>query len=291
MKRVMAFGIILVVLIIILIVYLNIFRQVDKDRLVLSGVVEAEEHDIAFRISGLITDIFYNEGDLIDSGSTVAELDKSELEALFDQTNKSYEAAIAAITSLRISLETINRNLDKIETLKQSGAATQSQYDDLFDQKRQVRAQLEHAIKAKDAVKAAVDMARVRLDYAVLTSYSKGTVISRMNQPGEVVMPGAPVIIISDLDDLTIKVYLPEIYLGKIKLGQNVKIQIDSHPDKFFPGVIKHISDKAEFTPKNIQTKEERVKQVFAVEIASDSHGGILKPGLPCDVVISIQQE
>jgi len=104
-------------------------------------------------------------------------------------------------------------------------------------------------------------------------------------------MPGAAVITIADLDDLTIKVFLPEIHLGTVKLGQEVEIQIDSHPERSFPGVIKHISDKAEFTPKNIQTKEERVKQVFAIEISSSSHNGILKPGLPCDVVISLRQD
>jgi len=291
LKRVFVFGIIFVVLFAILVIYITVSRQVDTDKLVLSGMVEAEELNISFRISGLITNIYFNEGAIVDSGSVVAELDQSELKAALDQAGKNYEAARAAITNLEVRIETINRNLNKIKTLIPSGAATQSKYDDLFDQKRQVEAQLEFSRKNLEAAKAAVDIARIRLEYAVLTSYSDGAVLSRMFEPGEVVMPGAPVITIADLDDLTIKVFLPEIHLGTVKLGQQVEIQIDSHPDRSFPGVIKHISDKAEFTPKNIQTKEERVKQVFAIEISSTSHGGILKPGLPCDVVISLHQD
>jgi len=291
LKRVFVFGIIFIVLFAILIIYITVSRQVDTDKLALSGMVEAEELNISFRISGLITNMYFNEGAIVDSGSVVAELDQSELKAALDQAGKNYEAARAAITNLEVKIETIDRNLNKIKTLIPGGAATQSQYDDLFDQKRQVEAQLEFSRKNLEAAKAAVDMARIRLEYAVLTSYSDGAVLSRMFKPGEVVMPGAPVITIADLDDLTIKVFLPEIHLGTVKLGQKVEIQIDSHPGQSFPGVIKHISDKAEFTPKNIQTKEERVKQVFAVEIFSTSQGGILKPGLPCDVVISLRQK
>jgi len=291
LKRVFVFGILFILLFAILIIYITVSRKVDTGKLTLSGVVEAEELDISFRISGLITDIYFKEGDTVDSGSIVAELDQGELRAAFDQASKNHEAAKAAITSLEVNIETVDRNLNKIKRLIPSGAATQSQYDDLFDQKRQAEAQLEFSRKNLGAAKAAVDMARIRLEYAVLTSYTSGTVLSRMFEPGEVVMPGAAVITIADLDDLTIKVFLPEIHLGTVKLGQEVEIQIDSHPERSFPGVIKHISDKAEFTPKNIQTKEERVKQVFAIEISSSSHNGILKPGLPCDVVISLRQD
>lgn len=289
MKRAIVFGILFIVLIAVLVIYLNLSRRIDSNQLVLSGVIEAVEHDLSFRISGLITEIFYDEGNFIDSVSVVAVLDTSELVATADQTHKNYEAAKASLTQLEVQLETTQRNLTKIEQLLPTGAATQSQYDDLADQKRQLKAQLEFAQKNLEAVKATVDLAEIRLDYAVLKSLTKGKLIARMYEPGEVVMPGAPVVTIADLDDLTVKVYLPEIYLGMIKLGQDVTIQIDSHPQRSFSGRVRYISDKAEFTPKNIQTKEERVKQVFAIKVSSSSHGGILKPGLPCDVIIPLQ--
>ncbi len=276
-------------MLVILVFYLNISRRTDTGKLVLSGVVEAEEHDLSFRIPGQINSILFDEGDFVDSGTVIAELDKNELEAVYNQAKKNYEASEAAIAQQEISLETIERNLAKIESLVTTGAATQTQHEDLFDQKRQAEAMLEHSRKKLEAIQAAVDLARIRLEYATLIATVKGTVLSRLYEPGEIVMAGSPVVILADLYNLTIRVYLPEIYLGKIRLGQDVFIQIDSHPDTLFPGRIEYISDKAEFTPKNIQTKKERVKQVFAVKISTDSQGGILKPGLPCDVLISVQ--
>lgn len=288
MRRVLIFGILFIILIAILLIYLNYSRQVDMGKLVLSGVIEAEEVDLSFRISGVLNNINFDKGDYVDSGAVAARLEQSELNAALNQAQKNYQASKAAITSVEVNLETVIRNLDKIEKLIPTGAAAQSQYDDLNDKRRQFEAQLDYSRKSLEAAQSSVDMARIRHDYSVLSTSTSGTVLSRMYEPGEVVMPGAPVLTIADLDDLTIRVYLPEIYLGKIKLGQKAAILIDSHPDKTFPGVVVYISDKAEFTPKNIQTKEDRVKQVFAVEISSDSHDGVLKPGLPCDVVITL---
>jgi HlyD family secretion protein len=291
LKRVYLFAILFVSLLIILIVYLNVSRRIDQNTLLLSGVIEAEEYELSFRIPGLIDAIYYDEADVIDSGAVVAELDKREPETALKQAEKNHEAAGSAVSSFAVNLETIERNLNKLKALLSTGAATQSQYDDLFDQKRQVEAQLHNAQKMMEAAGAAVDMARIKYEYSVLKSYIKGTVLFRMYQPGEIVMAGSPVITLSDLDRLTLKVYLPEKYLGKVKLGQAVNIRIDSYPDRKFPGQIEYIADKAEFTPKNIQTREERVKQVFAVEIASDSQGGVLKPGLPADVIIELVNE
>ncbi|MCP4580044.1 MAG: efflux RND transporter periplasmic adaptor subunit [candidate division Zixibacteria bacterium] len=289
MKRVLIFAIIFIVLLIVLISYLVQSRKVDTGKLTLSGIVEAKQSDLAFRIPGQINSIHYDEGDFIDSGTVVAELDKSELEAVVDQVIKNFEAVRAGIVQLEISRETMARNLAKIESLIPTGAATRTQYDDMFDQKRQVEAQLEAARKNLEAVKASVNLAKIRLAYTTLASTTSGTVLIRAFEPGEVVNAGMPVLTLADLDNMSITVYLPEKYLGKVKLGHDVKIMIDSHPDNTFSGKIKYISDKAEFTPKNIQTRAERVKQVFEIKVSSGSHGGILKPGLPCDVEVGLE--
>jgi HlyD family secretion protein len=288
LKRVFAFIIIFVVLVVILMVYLGISRHEDEGKIILSGVVEATEYDLSFRIAGQIKSINYDEGDLIDSGVVASELDKEELTKAVDQANKNYESVRASISQLEVSLETVNRNLTKINSLLPTGAATQTQYDDLADQKRQLEAQLTSTRKNLEAVKAGVEMAQIRLSYADLLNLQGGMVLARMYEPGEVVMAGSPVLTIADLNNLTIRVYLPEIYLGKVRLGQEVKISIDSHPNETFTGRIKYISDKAEFTPKNVQTKAERVKQVFALDIQTTSHDGIFKPGLPCDLEIAV---
>jgi len=290
LKRVIVFAVVFVVLLCVLITYLVLSRRVDTSKLILSGIVEADQNDLSFRIPGKISGIYFDEGDYVDSGKVVAELDNSELAAVVDQAEKSYEAARAGIVQLEVSLETITRNLGKIKSLIPSGAATQSQYDDLFDQKRQVEAQLNYSRKNLEALKASVELARIRLSYSSLTSSDKGTVLTRMYEPGEVINAGSPVLTLADLEKVNIIVYLPEIDLGKIKLSQEVEILVDSHPNQGFPGKIEYISDKAEFTPKNIQTKAERIKQVFEIKVTSDSHNGILKPGLPCDVIVHFNQ-
>ena len=289
MRRVIVFAIVFIVLLGTLIVYLQISRQEDTDKLILSGVVESVQHDLSFRISGLLTNISYDEGDLIDSGAIVAVLDSSELVAAADQAVKNYQATKANIGQLNVQLEMNARNLKNSKELLKSGAANQNLVDDLTDQRKQLHAQLEFATKSLEAQKALVDLAAIRKGYTRLVSPIKGKAISRQYQPGEITMPGSPVITLADLDNLTIKVYLPEMYLGKIRLGQAVAIQVDSYPGQDFPGKVDYIADQAEFTPKNVQTKQERVKQVFAVKIACSGKDGILKPGLPCDVIIPLK--
>jgi HlyD family secretion protein len=288
LKRVAVFAIIFIVLLAILITYLTLSRRKDPNHLLLSGVVESVQHDLSFRMPGLITKINCDEGDLVDSGAVIAVLDSNEVVASVDQVWKSYQATKANIGQISVQLSMVNRNLNKVKELLKTGAANQTQFDDLSDQKRQLQAQLEYANKNLESQQAMVDLASIRKGYTVLVSPIKGKVISRQYEPGEVAVTGSPVVSIADLDNLTIKVYLPESYLGRIQLGKEVSIEIDSHPGKTFPGKITFISDKAEFTPKNVQTKEERVKQVFALKIACNSQGGTLKPGLPCDVIIPL---
>jgi HlyD family secretion protein len=289
-KRVLIFAIVLVVLIAVLVVYLNMSRREESSKLVLSGVVEATESDLSFRIPGKIVSINYDKSDLIDSGAVVATLDDSDLMVVVKQTQDAYEAGKANIKQLEVSLGTIERNLGKLKELVPSGAATQAQLDDLTDSKRQAEAQLQYARKNLQVLEANIEMAKIKLSYTELLSPLTGTVLDRMYEPGEVIQVGSPVLTMANLDDLKIKVYVPELYLGKVKLGQEVSIYIDSQPDKPFKGKIKRIYDKAEFTPKNIQTRAERVKEVFALEIGSSSHSGMLKPGLPCDVDIPLNQ-
>lgn len=288
MKRVLIFAVVLVVLIAVLVIYLTITRHEEMTELVLSGVVEAVESDLSFRMAGKIIAINYDKSDHIDSGAVVAFLDDSELALAVKQAEDTYAAAQAAIVRQEVGLGTIERNLKKFKDLVPSGAATQSQYDDLSDSKREADAQLQYSRKNLQALQANIEMAGIRLSYATLTSPLAGTVLDRMYEPGEVVVAGSPILTMANLDDLKIKVYVPELYLGQVKLGREVKIYVDSQPEKPFTAKITKIYDKAEFTPKNIQTREERVKEVFAIEIATTSYNGMLKPGLPCDVEIPL---
>lgn len=138
-----------------------------------------------------------------------------------------------------------------------------------------------------EQAKAALDAANYQLSrYRILTP-SNGTIIGVNVNPGEWVNPGASVITLTDLNKLWITIFIPEADIGKIKLGQEVKIKVDSFPKENFNGTITKIANEAEFTPKNVQTKEERVKTVFAVKVSIDKTNGKLKPGMPADVEIA----
>jgi multidrug resistance efflux pump len=97
-------------------------------------------------------------------------------------------------------------------------------------------------------------------------------------------VPGAALFTLADLDQVTLTVYVPEAELGKVALGQEVEVTVDAY-DQVFPGQVTHIASQAEFTPKNVQTQEERVHMVFAVKIRLDNPDHQLKPGMPADAV------
>jgi len=124
----------------------------------------------------------------------------------------------------------------------------------------------------------------VQLERTVLRAPVAGTVLSRTTDPGEVLPVGAVALTLGLLDDLTITVYLPEDRYGAVGLGDPVRITVDSFPGESFEGRVLRIADRAEFTPRNVQTEAGRRTTVFAVEIAIDNPAGLLKPGMPADV-------
>jgi multidrug resistance efflux pump len=92
---------------------------------------------------------------------------------------------------------------------------------------------------------------------------------------------------LADLEQLTLTIYIPEDQLGWVQIGQPVSVTVDAYPDRVFVGTVTHIASEAEFTPKNVQTREERVSMVFAVKVALSNKDHALKPGMPADAVVS----
>jgi multidrug resistance efflux pump len=111
-----------------------------------------------------------------------------------------------------------------------------------------------------------------------------GIVLDRIIEPGEFASPGSPVLVVSNLDDLTLTIYVQEDRYGKFALGQTYTVTVDSFPNEKFSGVVSHIADEAEFTPRNVQTIESRKNTVFAIKLDLKPSDGKLKPGMPADV-------
>jgi len=115
-----------------------------------------------------------------------------------------------------------------------------------------------------------------------------GVIASRVVEAGEIAAPGAPLLTIADLSEVTLTVYVPETQIGRVGLGQEAIATVDSYPGQGFVGQVIHIADQAEFTPRNVQTKEERVNTVFAVKIALPNPEQRLKPGMPADALLQM---
>lgn len=135
------------------------------------------------------------------------------------------------------------------------------------------------------AAQATVDLLAAQIRRQTLTAPIEGVILARAIEPGEVAAPGATLLLIGQLDDLTLTVYVPEDQYGQIELDQTATLTADSFPGATFTGMVHHIADQAEFTPRNVQTAEGRASTVYAIELMVLDESGRLKPGMPVDVV------
>ncbi len=145
--------------------------------------------------------------------------------------------------------------------------------------------------QAKTSVNEAMErlnQAKQQLSYTELFAPMDGTILSRSADPGEFLNPSTPVVTLGDLTHPWLRAYVNETDLGRLKLKDKVKVKTDSFPDKTYDGVLSFISSQAEFTPKSVQTFEERVKLMFRIKIELSNPNQELKPGMPADALIEI---
>jgi len=147
---------------------------------------------------------------------------------------------------------------------------------------------------ARQRLQAQAQLAEQRshvVDFAIHSPIA-GTILTRTVERGERVSEGTPLFTLVDLDRLYVKIYVPEPSIGKVALGQEARVYVDAYPGRAFAARVSRVSQEAEFTPKNVETREERVKLVFAVEVAlTENPGGVLKPGMPADAVVRTQAD
>ncbi len=130
---------------------------------------------------------------------------------------------------------------------------------------------------------AALELVEIQLDKTVVTAPTAGVVLARNVTPGETIGPGVTVLIIGQLDEVELTVYVPENQYGRVKLSQRVAVRVNSFPDQAFEGTVTSISDQAVFTPRNVQTAEGRSSTVYGVVIRVPNPEHRLKPGMPAD--------
>jgi HlyD family secretion protein len=223
---------------------------------------------------------------------TVAQTVVDKAQLAVDALQESYDALSAGAQDSPNG-KALKQQLDQAQATL---ANAQAQYDlakagarpqQLAAAKAQVaaaQAQVEATQGQVDAAQAALNVLDVQISKLSLTAPVDGVVLSRAIEPGEVASPGAALLVIGQLDDLTITVYVPEGLYGNIRLGQSATVLVDSFPGQSFPATVAQIADQAEFTPRNVQTAEGRKTTVYAVKLSIDNPEGKLKPGMPADV-------
>jgi HlyD family secretion protein len=148
------------------------------------------------------------------------------------------------------------------------------------------REDIEQAQAHFDQARQSLALAETRLGYATLLSPMSGVVLSKSIEPGEYVSPGTPIVTVADLVNVWLRAYVNEADLGRVRLGQRVRVTTDTYPGKVYDGRVSFISSQAEFTPKSVQTQKVRVKLVYRIKIDISNPNMELKPGMPADAEI-----
>jgi HlyD family secretion protein len=300
----------------------------DHKGIFVSGNIEATEVDLSFRISGQIKTLCISEGDRVEQGQVIATLDtdtllaqkaaaeaelattRATLDQLEEGTRKEQiEAARAALKGAESKLKNAKDEYERYRHLYEERVVSSSQFDvketsykvalEDFNNASQKLLELETGPREQEIRvgrsrlnRAQADLKKLDLDidHSTLSSTVSGVVLVKANELGEVVLPGATVATVAAIDEVWLKGYVSEKDLGKVKLGQKAEITTDSFPDKVYTGTVTFISSRAEFTPKNVQTKEERVKQVYRTKITIPNLRQELKIGMPAEGYILIDE-
>ncbi len=220
-----------------------------------------------------------------------------------DRAKTAYDAAVAqarsaeeAVRQARSLLSTAEANRMQVaireqDVLASRAAVSQAQaalrnaqtgYSVVAQRRQDVAA----ARAALAQAKANLQYLEVLAGYTTLTAPTDGIVLTKNVEQGEVVAAGTPVYTLVDPGDMWLRVFIPESQIGRVHVGQRAQVTVDAFPGRAFPGRVVEISSQAEFTPGNVQTKEDRVKLVFGVKIRLDNRDGSLKPGMPADATI-----
>jgi len=296
----------------------------DPVLLMLAGTVEAREVELAFQVGGYLQRLEVDEGDAVTVAKRLAVLDRRDYDLALQSAAAQAEAAKAALAALqagarpqelRVAEAQLARaeadqafaraEIRRIEHLVAKRLASQEQLDEgrmRQDVAAAVVAQARHSLdllregpRREDIDRAAaehrvrqvaVNIAEQQLAYTELRSPVEGVVSVRLADSGEVVAKGQAVLRIAELTRPWVRAYLNETDLARVKLGQAAEVRADGLPDQVFSGRLSFISPEAEFTPKTVETRALRVDLVYRVKVDVDNPDGLLKLGMPVDVIL-----
>jgi HlyD family secretion protein len=257
--------------------------------LLLSGTVEVTEVEISPELSAKVMTLYHREGDQVMVGASLLDLDKSTVETQLRAAEAAMRAALAQVALARAKRENAERDYNRGLQLYQTKAISASTFDAVKTAYNVAKNTHETAANQYKGAQAQVETLQVQLQKVHVTSPLTGVVLERSVEAGEVVFPGMILMTIGDLRSPWVRVYIGETDIGKVRIGQQAVVVTDAYPKRRFPGTLRYIASEAEFTPKNVQTREERVKLVYEARIYLANEEGILKPGMPADVSLRVE--
>jgi HlyD family secretion protein len=293
-----------------------------------SGNIEITDVEVSFKIPGRVEKRLVSEGEMFKAGQVMARLDSQDLAQEVARQKAQVAAAQAALRELETGsrpeeiaqaeavLERTQADGDRARTewerqkkLYEREVISTREYDQAkttFEsaearireakenltlvRKGPRQEKIDQAKAVLEQAKQALAQAETRMGYSVLVAPLSGIVLSENVEPGEYVSPGTPVITVGDLSRVYLRAYIDETDLGRVKLGQKVRVTTDTFPGKTYEGDITFIASQAEFTPKNVQTQKERVKLVYRIKVDIPNPNRELKPGMPADGEILLAQ-
>lgn len=258
--------------------------QADYDKVAYRDDVGATPQALALERATLTQAAAQANYDALVKGATTPELDQAR--AGVDQALAGIIQASAAVSQTEAALTSASAGLRaeeaRLELMRAGARAEQVKVAEA--QVAAARAQAEAASGQVAAARAGLDVIDEQLARMTIHAPADGVVLSRAIEPGEVALPGGTLLVLGDLNHLTVTVYVPEDRYGTIRIGQPAQVTVDSFPGRVFAGTVQRIADRGEFTPRNVQTPAGRRAVVYAVKVAVDNSEGQLKPGMPADI-------
>lgn len=265
-----------------------------------NGRLEATEVDVASKIAGRLREVLPHEGDMVAAGAVVARLDADDLraqvraaEAQVEQARKAVEQTQAGMRKSKSDVSLAGKTLKRSEELVNKGFISRNKLDTDQTGMEGAMAGVAEArgrIGEADAVVAAAEAKRdallVTLADSELKAPISGRVLYRLAEPGEVLAAGGKALTLLDLTDMSMTIYLPTDRAGRVALGSAARIVLDALPEQVIPAHVSFVAPKAQFTPREVETRSEREKLMFRIKVKADpawlaAHRDLAKGGMP----------
>jgi len=282
-KRFLALIIITSIVVVILIYY---FTSRKENGIYGSGFIEIQDVLVSSKIVGQIKEIKIDEGTQVKEGDTLIIIDHRELLAQQKETFAGLSVAEQTLKEIQTRKKELEKNVQRLRNLYVTGDIPDKELENMETQLEVIETQEVKAIAGLKAARARLELVQTQIANAYIISPLSGIVLEKNFERGEIVFGGANLFKIGDLNTAWLKIYISERKMGRVSIGAKAFVYVDAYPKEVFEGKVTWISSEAEFTPKNIQTKEERAQFVFAIKITIPNEQQKLFPGMPADAKI-----